>query len=296
MSSATAIAAYWKTPRVAVDDVKVNGRHRRDLGDLTGLADSMTELGLLHPIVVTEDMRLVAGERRLAAARVLGWSEIEATTCHTVGDAVSMLRAEADENTCRKAFTPTEAESISQSREALLKPLAKQRMSEGGKGVEVPQPLRTDDAAATGLGYSSKTIRKVREIRQLAESTTTPEPVRQAAENALAEMDATGRVDGAHRAVKLAEQDHAAVGLVDAIERRVPGAKADMDRAKVKARYSRGIAAASDVLLIPAEAIAAVISDDELAGARHVAAELTKLVAAVAAHRAPGLRIAGGAT
>jgi hydroxylaminobenzene mutase len=36
------------------------------------------------------------------------------------------LRAESDENTCRKAFTPTEAESTAAAREALLKPLAKE--------------------------------------------------------------------------------------------------------------------------------------------------------------------------
>lgn len=277
---------------VALADVSVGKRHRYDLGDIAGLAESMTEVGLLHPIVITEDRRLVAGERRLAAARALGWTEINATVCRTVGDAASMLRAEADENTCRKAFTPTEAEAIARSREALLKPLA--RVGRPEKGANLAPLGETRKAAATGLGYGHETIRKVREVREISESEKTPEPVRKAAEDALAEMDATGRVDGAHRAVKVAEQDHAAVSLVDAIEARVPGAKADIDRARVKARYSRGIAAAGDVLLIPAEALAAVISDNELAGARHVAAELTKLTAAVAAYQSPGLRMVGG--
>jgi ParB-like chromosome segregation protein Spo0J len=53
-------------------------RHRGDVGDLDGLAESLRELGQLQPIVVTSDLRLIAGGRRLAAVQSLGWVEIEA--------------------------------------------------------------------------------------------------------------------------------------------------------------------------------------------------------------------------
>lgn len=52
------------------------GRQRRDLGDLEELSDSLSRLGLINPITITRDCQLVAGERRLEAARRLGWSHI----------------------------------------------------------------------------------------------------------------------------------------------------------------------------------------------------------------------------
>lgn len=47
-------------------------RQRRDLINIEELAESIEKHGLIHPILVTRDMRLVAGERRLAAHRHLG--------------------------------------------------------------------------------------------------------------------------------------------------------------------------------------------------------------------------------
>jgi len=37
----------------------------------------MNVLGLLQPIIVDEELNLLAGARRLAAARKLGWTEID---------------------------------------------------------------------------------------------------------------------------------------------------------------------------------------------------------------------------
>lgn len=49
------------------------------MGDISALAQSITELGLLQPIVISETYDLIAGERRLQACKSLGWSEIPAT-------------------------------------------------------------------------------------------------------------------------------------------------------------------------------------------------------------------------
>jgi ParB-like nuclease domain len=40
------------------------------------LADSIAEAGLLHPVLVMPEGRLIAGQRRLEACHVLGWSEV----------------------------------------------------------------------------------------------------------------------------------------------------------------------------------------------------------------------------
>src|SRR6266704_3163554 len=63
---------------IAIGDIIVNRteRQRCDLTKLDVLADSISRLGLIHPIVITRNLELVAGERRLASVRILGWSHI----------------------------------------------------------------------------------------------------------------------------------------------------------------------------------------------------------------------------
>ena len=56
---------------------------RREVGDVTRLAASMADVGLLHPILVMEsadEYVLLAGERRWTAAGTLDWETIAATT------------------------------------------------------------------------------------------------------------------------------------------------------------------------------------------------------------------------
>jgi ParB family chromosome partitioning protein len=63
-------------PTIPISRIKVGERHRRDLGDIESLAASIADIGLLHPITVDEDGRLLAGARRLAACKQLDWKEI----------------------------------------------------------------------------------------------------------------------------------------------------------------------------------------------------------------------------
>ena len=60
-------------PTFPIDQIRVGERHRRDLGDIDGLAASIAEVGLLQPIALTFDGHLIAGERRLRAVELLGW-------------------------------------------------------------------------------------------------------------------------------------------------------------------------------------------------------------------------------
>ncbi len=65
--------------QVQVDQIRVKDRYRKDFGDLDALARNIDEIGLLQPVVITRDYRLVAGERRLRAVRdVLKRDVIEA--------------------------------------------------------------------------------------------------------------------------------------------------------------------------------------------------------------------------
>jgi ParB-like chromosome segregation protein Spo0J len=53
-----------------LESIVVGERHRKDMADIAKLAPNIAELGLLHPIVVRPDGRLIEGERRLRGAKI----------------------------------------------------------------------------------------------------------------------------------------------------------------------------------------------------------------------------------
>lgn len=63
---------------VSIDTITVDRsvRQRRELRDVEILAESIRTVGLINPPVVTPELVLVAGERRLEACRSLGWTSI----------------------------------------------------------------------------------------------------------------------------------------------------------------------------------------------------------------------------
>src|SRR5215469_9694433 len=89
---------------LAIKEIRVRGRFRKNLGDINALAASIDEVGLLHPIVVRPDGRLIAGERRLAACKELGWTSVPVTFV----DLKEVIRGEFAENAHRKNFLPSE--------------------------------------------------------------------------------------------------------------------------------------------------------------------------------------------
>jgi ParB family chromosome partitioning protein len=92
-----------------VAKVRITDRIRSYPGDLTTLAESMEAIGLLNPIVIDSNNYLIAGYRRLTAARMMGWQEIEARVVD-VRDRKTLLMIEMEENTTRRDFTPEQLE------------------------------------------------------------------------------------------------------------------------------------------------------------------------------------------
>jgi ParB family chromosome partitioning protein len=64
---------------VLIDQSSIGDRFRKELGDITGLAKSIQEHGLLQPVILSENYQLIAGERRLQACKSLGGIEIPIT-------------------------------------------------------------------------------------------------------------------------------------------------------------------------------------------------------------------------
>jgi len=93
--------------QIAVNSVVVKERVRTDMGDLTTLMDSMQKFGQMSPIVVTRKNELIAGHRRLLAARRLGWYTIDSVVVERDSPA-DKLEMELAENVNRKDFSAEE--------------------------------------------------------------------------------------------------------------------------------------------------------------------------------------------
>ena len=102
---------------IDVNKITVGNRHRKDMGDVAGLAENMGENGLFQPIGITSENVLIFGERRLRAAKLLGWLTISAR----VVNLIDMITAEYAENEMRKDFTKSECVAISKSIKAAMK-------------------------------------------------------------------------------------------------------------------------------------------------------------------------------
>jgi N6-adenosine-specific RNA methylase IME4 len=186
-----------------ISDIVVGTRHRRDMGDIDALAKSISEVGLLHPIVVRPDGVLVAGERRLRAAKLLGWETIPVT----VVDLAAIARGEFAENAHRKDFTLSEAVAIKRALEPLEKVAAKERQREGGRrggqgSGKLPEASKGNaaDKAAKATGMARRTLEKAEAIVDAAEA----EPEKFG--KLLDDMDRTGRVNGVYRRLKITKQ------------------------------------------------------------------------------------------
>lgn len=105
-------------------------RFRKNLGDLTELKNSIKEIGLIHPIVIDTKGVLIAGKRRLQACKELGLEPVYRTV-----DFSNPLKAEIDENTQRKDFSPSEIVEINMYYNKKLSKQSQGRPKNGKKEV-----------------------------------------------------------------------------------------------------------------------------------------------------------------
>ena len=112
-----------------IDRIVIRERTRKTMTNIAALADSIRETGgPLHPPFVRRDGHdfvLVAGARRLAAMRQLGYDRVAVTVAHSLVDGRSALLAEGEENTQREPFTPSEAVAHAARIEAVEAALSK---------------------------------------------------------------------------------------------------------------------------------------------------------------------------
>jgi ParB-like chromosome segregation protein Spo0J len=157
------------TDQVLVADVKVGERFRKELGDINAFAANLDEIGLLQPIGITPQNELIFGQRRLEAAKQLGWEWIPAR----VIDIGSLLLGEWAENEFREELRPSEKVAIGMAVEKLL---GDRRGSNQFKDKSTPKEDRqifvypqngrkTAEIAADAAGFDNpETYRQARKV------------------------------------------------------------------------------------------------------------------------------------
>jgi hypothetical protein len=152
---AAVIVDHTMLREIKIADIRVGQRHRREMGDLTTLAASIRQEGLLQPIGVTDRLELVFGERRLLAYRdILKRKTIPAR----VVNVSSILAGEYHENEVRKNFTPSERVAIGKAIERQIGNRRGQRTDQLREKIpEVAPGKRTREAAAEKAGFGNDT-------------------------------------------------------------------------------------------------------------------------------------------
>src|ERR1700682_319747 len=187
-----------------LDEITIGFRYRKELGDVRALADSISEVGLLHPVVVTPEGRLIAGQRRLEACRSLGWNDVPVT----VVDLLQAARGEARENFVRKDLLPSEIVALKRAIEPLERREARERQ---GSRADLCHPATVAecqrassgtarDKIARYLGVGKTTIDRAEAVVEAAEED--PEEYGYLVE----QMDRSGKVAGAYRRLEVLKQ------------------------------------------------------------------------------------------
>src|SRR3990167_2948550 len=151
--------------RIKISEIIVEDRARQDIGDLEGLKKSIIELGLIQPIVIDANSKLVVGARRLQACRELKIHDIPVVRKGGPDVTPAFLTlCELSENIHRKNFSPFE-EAECRSKYHRLKELS------GGK-LEFKGRSSTGQSIAKSaeeLGIERKTLQQDRMVMAAVE-------------------------------------------------------------------------------------------------------------------------------
>lgn len=98
----TTSAVSDRTQRIDPKTIRVpRDERQRKVIDTSGLKDSIARNGLINPIVVDDDLTLIAGERRLASVLELGWDSVPVRFLNSI-PLIERQIIELEENLKRK--------------------------------------------------------------------------------------------------------------------------------------------------------------------------------------------------
>ena len=169
-----------------INEILAKDRIRKDFGNIDELAADIKENGLINPPVITPDHTLIAGERRIKACQLLGWTEIDVRVMD-VRDYEHQLKLEISENENRKELTHSERVAYAREVDRIEREKARERqLSLLKKGnVKPTSPVvencpqreqrgKTREIVARAVGYGSD---KTYERAKFAIENGTPETI-----------------------------------------------------------------------------------------------------------------------
>jgi len=157
--------------QVTIKQIKIGDRKRSlKTESVNQLAESIKEIGLLNPITITQDKRLISGMHRLEAVKLLGWTTIDCNVLH-YNDALHEELIEIDENLIRNDLTVLEQGQQLNRRDEILSALGLRR-EVGGNGAnqfqsnsELNSPkLKSTEDIAQEIGISKRTAQHYKQI------------------------------------------------------------------------------------------------------------------------------------
>lgn len=105
-----------QSQEIKISSIIITNRTRKDLGDITSLAESVCSVGLMQPVVINEKNELIDGQRRIEAFIQLGKTVIPFYQVNLE----QIFLGEFHANSNRKDFTPSERVAISNAVEKYL--------------------------------------------------------------------------------------------------------------------------------------------------------------------------------
>ena len=151
---------------IPIKDIIIKERYRKEFGDIDTLADNISSVGLLQPVVINENNELIDGQRRILAYQKLGRNEI---SCFKI-DLEKVFLGEFSANYYRKDWTISEMVAIKRDIEPYEKKKAKERMLAGKPCVKLTEGGNASDKVAGFVGVSRNTLKKAEEIVTAAET------------------------------------------------------------------------------------------------------------------------------
>lgn len=175
--------------KVKITEILVGDRLRQpSLSKVAELAESISSIGLLQPIVIGANNQLIAGKHRLDACRSLGWEEIDCTVL--VMDPLEAELAEVDENLKRNELTVLEQSEHIARREEILEsmglrakaspgtnqytkssnePLPIIESLSGGVVGDTVTPTKTTQDLAQEIGINPRSLQRRKQIAKKIE-------------------------------------------------------------------------------------------------------------------------------
>jgi 16S rRNA G966 N2-methylase RsmD len=160
-----------RVQNIRIESIRV-GKRMRPLGDIDALVASIRELGLLTPITVTRDRRLVSGFHRLAAFKTLGRHMIPAVVFALSREEAKL--SEIDENLVRNDLNFLQRAEHLRRRKEIYERLHPETHKGGDYGNQhtggksrLSDNLSFSRQAATLIGQSGRTIQRLVRVGNL---------------------------------------------------------------------------------------------------------------------------------